>query len=346
MKGGWPRLARVASGAFVIAVVLAIAALTAAQRADTANAWIELSRYLPYYWLAAPCALACVLAAALGRRWFAASLCAPLLLATLTTGLEWHGAVDEAGHVRLMTYNSKLFAARPGSAVFRAVQAEVAAQDPDILVMQDAEGLLVGRAAPPLDGGPPLFGLPNVYALGQYVVASRLPLRGCTPGWMDFPGESHRFLRCAFDAHGTELTVVTAHFVSPRTGLIATRRAGIEGAGTWERNFENRLTQSQALAAQLAQMPRPLVVAGDLNAPESSPVVRQLLATGLRDSFSAVGRGHGFSYGQAMRAGLSFLRIDHVLASPDIAFARSIVGGGTASEHRPVIADLLLRRSP
>jgi endonuclease/exonuclease/phosphatase (EEP) superfamily protein YafD len=126
---------------------------------------------------------------------------------------------------------------------------------------------------------------------------------------------------------------------------MATRREGLDGAGAWERNFESRLAQSRALAEQVARMPRPLVVAGDLNAPESSPVVRQLLAAGLSDSFAAAGRGHGFSYGHALRAGRSFLRIDHVLASADVSFARSIVGGAEASEHRPVIADLLLRRA-
>ncbi len=55
----------------------------------------------------------------------------------------------------------------------------------------------------------------------------------------------------------------------------------------------------------------------DLNAPESSPVIRALL-------------------------GFSFLRIDRILVSPELGVIDAFAGGAQASEHRPVIADLLL----
>ena len=40
----------------------------------------------------------------------------------------------------------------------------------------------------------------------------------------------------------------------------------------------------------------------------------------------------------------SFVRIDHILVSPELGVRHSFVGGKEASEHRPVIADLLLQR--
>ncbi len=246
-----------------------------------------------------------------------------------------------------MTFNAKVGNALAGGGIGAgALAAEVARHDPDIVVLQDANGLLLDRGAPALEGGPPLFGLPHVFALGQYVVASRLPLRGCAPGQIGFGVEQHRYLRCAVDVHGKTLTVVTAHFKSPRDGLSATRHAGLDGAGEWEENFSDRLEQARALARDVATMPRPLVVAGDLNAPDDSPVVQALLAAGLADSFSTSGRGFGFTYGHSMRAGLSFLRIDHILASRDVTVVDSFVGEGRASEHRPVIADLILGDSP
>lgn len=322
---------------------MAIVVLTMAQRSATLDPWVELSRYLPYYWLLLPCLAAFAVACWLGRAWVVVSLAAPLTLASATMSAQWN--VGEAGEprIRLMTYNSKLN--RGGDpAVVQTVGRDVARHDPDVLVMQDSDGLLVERGAPALVGGQPLFGLPYVYAVSQYVVASRLPMRGCAPSAIEYGGQSHRYVRCTVDAHGTELTLVTMHFASPRMGLLATRREGVAGADEWQRNFAERLAQSHELARQLAPLPRPLVVAGDLNAPESSPVIQRLLAAGLRDSFSASGRGYGFSYGQSMRAGLSFLRIDHILASPEVGFAASFVGEGRNSDHRPVIADLVLRR--
>jgi vancomycin resistance protein VanJ len=102
--------------------------------------------------------------------------------------------------------------------------------------------------------------------------------------------------------------------------------------------------QARSLAFALAGNPRPLILAGDLNAPESSPVLGTLKAIGLRDAFSAAGIGYGYTHGHSLRPGFSFLRIDHVLVSAGIGVADCFVGGSEASEHRPVIADLLLSR--
>jgi vancomycin resistance protein VanJ len=343
MAGRLRRGLRGAAGLFVVAVLTALAALTVVQRLSGVTSWwVELSRYLPYYWLLLPCVAALALAPWLGRWWVVASLAALALLCGVTMRPEWGRREPASEHVRLMTFNVKAGHAVQHRDGVLALGAEVARHDPDILVMQDADGLLVERGAPPLVGAP-VFGLPHVYALGQYIVASRWPVQGCSTGQIGYRDEGHRYLHCSVDARGVPLTIVTAHLRSPRSGLSATRREGLDGAGEWQQNFRDRLAQSQALARDLAALPRPLVVAGDLNAPESSPVVQTLLEVGLRDAYSAAGRGYGHTYGHAIR-GLAFLRIDHILASPDIAIADCFVGDGRASEHRPVIADLVLRR--
>ena len=88
----------------------------------------------------------------------------------------------------------------------------------------------------------------------------------------------------------------------------------------------------------------PVILAGDLNADEHSPVVRSLLATGLRDAFGSAGLGYGYTYGHDLRPGFSFLRIDHVLVAGSIGVRDCRVGGRDGSEHRPVIADLFVER--
>ena len=335
--------------AAVLLVVGALMVLTVAQRsAGEGWWWLELTRYLPYYWLAVPCIAALLVSLALGRWWIAVAATNLALLAFVTMGFVWSAgdAADQASiRLRLMTFNVKAEKAKERPDGLATLASEVAWYAPDLLVMQDADGLRVARSDPAQGDGPPLFGLPYVHAVGQYVIASRFPLYDCTTGQIGFRNESHRYLRCRVDIGGRAVSVVTAHFQSPRSGLMAARHEGLEGADEWLGNYQDRLTQARALATGLADLPRPLVVAGDLNAPDTSPVVGTLLATGLRDTFSSAGRGWGYTYGHNLGRGLAFLRIDHILVSPDIGVVGSSVGTGAASDHRPVIADLFLRPS-
>jgi endonuclease/exonuclease/phosphatase (EEP) superfamily protein YafD len=329
----------------VAAVIAALVALTLAQRWVGADLWwVELSRYLPYYWLLLVCMAATALSLWLGWRWVVASLAAIGLLCTATMGLCWNAGDVEDEHLRVMTYNIKW--ERPGKREQETLgrTLEIARHDPDVLMLQDANGLVLDRHAPDPSGGPPMFGMPYVYAVGQYVIASRLPMHDCAEGHIGvLRDKSQRYVRCKVEYKGRTIELVNAHFLSPRGGLRAARRDPIEGADDWQLNFIERLEQSRALAGDLAARPGPKVVAGDLNAVESSPVIRMLLATGLRDAFSSAGRGYGYSYGHVFR-GLSFLRIDHVLVSAEIGVARCFVGDGRASDHRAVIADLVVRR--
>ena len=333
-----------ASRGFVAAVVLVIALMTLAQQVGHFGPWwLELSRYVPYPAVLAPAVAALLVSLRLGRRWFAASLAALALVLTIAMGFEWHSGDDGGVRVRVMTYNIKAYNAIKLRGGFAGLLREIERNDPDILVMQDANGLFGERTEPEWRPGP-VFGLPEVYAAGQYVIASRYPLRDCGTRSLAEAGEELRYLRCTVDAHGTALNLVTAHLESPRRGLNAARREGLKGLDEWRVNYEIRRAQAAALARDLAGSARPLIVAGDLNAPESSPVLRSLLAIGLRDAYSSAGRGFGYSYGQALPVRVSFLRIDHVLVSPELGVAACHAGRPGASEHRPVIADLLLRR--
>ena len=330
---------------WVVALLLfASIALTSAQQAGTVGPWwLELSRYLPYPVLLAPAALALLLSSALGWRWVLGSAATLALVASVGMGLVWGRPDSGRAPVRLMTYNIKAYKAALRSDGFAELAREVALHHPDILVAQDNHGITRSDVAPPWPGARG-FGMPYTFTVEQYIVASRYPLRDCARGSIAFRDQVHLYLRCTVDVDGIALNVVTAHFESPRSGLNAARREGLEGADEWKQNYEDRLGQARALASNLRGSARPLVVAGDLNAPQASSVVRTLLGTGLRDAFSSAGRGYGYSYGQALRLGFSFLRIDHILVSPEIGVVDCFVGGGDASDHRPVIADLLLQR--
>ena len=326
-------------------LIASLVGLTLAQQAGPlAPSWLELTRFLPYPALLGPALLALLLACTLGWRWVLASLVTLALVVTLAMGLAWGRPQAGGTPLRLMTYNIKAYKALQRDDGFRELAREVALHQPDILVTQDSHGVSRAQAAALWPGGR-AFGMPYQFAADQYIVASRYPLRDCALGRTDDRGQPLGFVRCRVDVDGVVLNLVTTHFESPRSGLNAARREGLEGADDWRQNHAERLGQAQALAHELRGLgagARPLVVAGDLNAPESSPVIRALLGLGLRDAFTSAGRGYGYSYGHAFRLGFSFLRIDHILVSPELGVADAFVGGAQASEHRPVIADLRL----
>lgn len=331
----------------VALVLAAFALLTAAQQwLAPDNVWVELSRFLPWYLFGAVLVAAAGVSLALGRAWVMACLAALGVLAIVTMDLQWRlpNSVAAAGRVmRVMTYNAKVLeaAARPGG--LAALEAEVRRLAPDLLVMQDAETLRTPRGHEAIVEGPPLYGLPHVAAVGQYVIASRWPLHDCAVGQIGTDHESRRTMRCRIEVDGTPVWVVTAHLITPRSGLYATRHDPIDGVDTWERNLEDRKAQARKLAIAVAALSGPRIVAGDFNAAEATPVMQTVLAAGLRDAFSAAGIGWGFTYGHGWKLGLSFLRIDHILVSAEFDVLASEVGRADASAHRPVVADLALR---
>ena len=115
-----------------------------------------------------------------------------------------------------------------------------------------------------------------------------------------------------------------------------------------ENNVEARFTQAQALSEYLRQEIGPVIVAGDLNSPDDSRVCATLRSAGLHDAFAQGGKGYGYTYGHFLLQhrlpafDFSWMRIDHIMMSSQFQSRRCWTGTGKASDHRPVIADLVL----
>lgn len=302
--------------------------------------WLEIARYVPFPAYLVPALVLVACAWPLGWRWRALSLLAPAIVATELMGLCL-GSPDEGSvRLRFMTYNVKAYIAKRSPDGYAKLAWEIASQDPDVIVMQDANPMsdddeLPGTILAALKGR-------TVFHADQYIVASRHPLSHCALGDMPVPAEETHFVHCTLNVAGRDIDLFTAHFVSPRDGLNAARGQAAGGLSGWETNFGDRVSQSILLAAIVGRSSHPVILAGDLNADEHSPIVRRLLATGLRDAFSSSSVGYGYTLGHALKPGFSFLRIDHVLVGPDIGVADCSTGGREASEHRPVVCNLLV----
>jgi endonuclease/exonuclease/phosphatase (EEP) superfamily protein YafD len=336
----WQGLGRIVIAAVTCAVLLIWLGMS---RTPDSHALQALLLYLPYPVYLLPALVAVGWSGWMGWGWRLLSALTLLFVLTVLMGLTWGRPDQGAGPVRLMTYNAKAYLASYRPRGFWELAEEVQRHNPDVLVMQDAGQLMDLKVTQPAVFKA-LFGERQVYGFDQYIVASRLPLKDCQPGWLPDFEQARAYVHCVLTAHGQEVDLITVHFVTPRDGLNATRSKGLKGLSAWRQNMNNRVTQSGDLAEQLRLMNRPRIVAGDLNAPERSVVVQDLLNTGMRDAFSSAGTGYGYTHGHSLWPGISFLRIDHILVSGQIGVRAAFAGGAIASQHRPVITDLFLTR--
>jgi endonuclease/exonuclease/phosphatase (EEP) superfamily protein YafD len=86
----------------------------------------------------------------------------------------------------------------------------------------------------------------------------------------------------------------------------------------------------------------PVVVAGDLNATRWHRGLSRLLARGLDDAHERRGRGWVATWPRDRWPIPPLLRLDHVLVSPQVGVRAVWEGAGPGSDHRPVLADLVV----
>ncbi|RKT85343.1 Metal-dependent hydrolase, endonuclease/exonuclease/phosphatase family [Saccharopolyspora antimicrobica] len=99
-----------------------------------------------------------------------------------------------------------------------------------------------------------------------------------------------------------------------------------------------RSAQVEAINGIVAGRNLPAVLTGDLNATPDAPEIAEITEH-LVDTWPIAGRGDGFTFDAAAPK----VRIDYVLASPEIDVHRAEVISTTASDHLPVVVDIALR---
>jgi endonuclease/exonuclease/phosphatase family metal-dependent hydrolase len=98
-----------------------------------------------------------------------------------------------------------------------------------------------------------------------------------------------------------------------------------------------RATQAMDMRGYVERSTEPTIVFGDLNAGPDAPELRPLFAV-LRDVWtSSTDAGLTYPAAQPVK------RIDYVLISPGFTVQRAFVPQTLAADHRPVVAELILR---
>lgn len=309
-----------------------------------------LNLYLPQVMWALPGAFLILLTWKYHRSslWLPA-LCMLWVLGPLM-GYNWpsrQARAEASGRpLRVMTWNIKY-----GNHDLAPLIEEVERSRPDIVLFQDAVHAAQGPLAEYFSGW-------QVRSQGQYLIASRYPLSQAEVHPLPYSGrKKESFMYCRVRVGSKDVSLYNVHFKTPRTSLNAFRKAK---RGAWyipkaierfENNVVTRLAQAGTVAGRVDREEGAVIVAGDLNSSDRSMVCGTLREAGLQDVFTVCGRGYGYTYGHFLLRHrlpwlrVSWMRIDHIMATHDLAPQRCWVGTGKASDHRPVIADFIFNNS-
>jgi vancomycin resistance protein VanJ len=140
------------------------------------------------------------------------------------------------------------------------------------------------------------------------------------------------------------IDVTTVHLETPRKGLegFLSKTDNFTGASPLHRlklNTELRDIESRAARSWVERGRNPKLVVGDFNTPIESRIFQRHWGD-LADAFAMAGLG----FGMTKDNGWIRVRIDHILYGPKWRAKRVVVGPSVGSDHRPVIADLILEK--
>ena len=121
-----------------------------------------------------------------------------------------------------MTWNVKDYITLGKRGGLSEIVSEIERHDPDVIALQDARALARIRGTNARVRT--MFADRQTFSFGQYVVASRFPLRDCTQGEITFREQTHTYVSCAVTVGTITFDLVNVHLITPRFGFSATRR--------------------------------------------------------------------------------------------------------------------------
>jgi vancomycin resistance protein VanJ len=201
--------------------------------------------------------------------------------------------------------------------------------NPDIVALQ--EWSRTGRSA--------LLQAPewHMQRLPGLCLASRRPIRRAERLGTDSMDDKGSVMRYEVDTPAGPVTFFNLHFATPREDLHGVLHDQPSGAADLDANSATRALQSAHVAGLALDCVGPVLIAGDFNTPPESVLFRRVWAP-FTDAFGTAGFGWGYTFINNRTT----VRIDHILAGPGWRCVRCWVGPSVGSQHRPVIADLVL----
>ncbi len=217
-----------------------------------------------------------------------------------------------------------------------AIMAMVSAERPDVVVIAECSQKLqqAFRSRPEFHSHPAIYSL-CLFSRGEILEWTE---RNPSDIWRE--GGAGNIVRAVVAGPAGPFRLGLVHLETPRGALqmyLDLSEIPKQGPST-RANMRQREKESRLAADWIAGgQAMPTIIAGDFNLPIESAIFRRYWG-GYRDAFSQTGFGTGYTkYTQHIGA-----RIDHILSSQEVLPIRSFVGKDVGSDHRPLIADLVL----
>lgn len=221
----------------------------------------------------------------------------------------------------------------------------LAAENPDLLLLQDARGR----------GADLVAKMPGMYAidLDQFAFLSKFPIQDAALVESVKAQGQPVAARYEVMIQGRAVAVYSVHLPTPRQQLarfIGGRRilGDLVGHGRRQAAYGNyrefvqdRILLAQALAKVLAGENLPMIVGGDFNTPDHG-YIYHLFAGEMTDAFAHAGRGWGLTFPGSTHNPISFfgpwLRIDYLFAGHGWHVTECHPEPGRKSQHKAVFA--------
>jgi endonuclease/exonuclease/phosphatase (EEP) superfamily protein YafD len=318
----WPRYLRLVAWA----LVLVAAGGTALRWVDVASSPVALVQSLTPY--AAGLVLLALCGALLPGPWkpriALTGGCVLVLAVHAAIWVPWLTEEEPRAGTELTVMTVNLYVGRADP---QTIVEEVRRQDADILVLTEVSSGSMDELVRFGIDGPLPHSLPDpVTGSGSTIIRSRLPL---TP----LPAE--RGGSAPLPVSRSPVGVLAAADVGKDVVV-----RGVHPTHPVGRRVELWRTGLGALTDAIDNTRGPMIVAGDFNASVDHPVMRQLMAPGLRDAHEVAGAGRPATWPRE-RGLAPFVHIDHVLVRGlDVASATELTIPG--SDHEAVVARLVV----
>lgn len=168
-------------------------------------------------------------------------------------------------------------------------------------------------------------------------VATQLPMR--FDGFLNFHslGVSGRLDRFILETPDGPVVLIDLHLPTPRPGIEAAMGSKFRDFSELRRIIEIRAEAARVARAWVGSSTQNMIIAGDFNTPVESRIYRANWSE-FRNAFSVAGNG----WGTTKQTSWFGTRIDHILYTSAWRCRKVWVGPAMGSDHRPLIADLVL----
>lgn len=204
--------------------------------------------------------------------------------------------------------------------------------DPDFIVMQEAGRYSVPWWTHALTSH-------EWHRRGEHVFGSRFPVGNIVGVW------AKGYVRYEIQVGSRKVTVFSIHPPSPQFAFRHVFRGHdprhpkewttLPPLEVLRSDVEQRRRVLEAIAADAALVPGPVIIAGDSNTPDGGRTLRDHFSR-WTDAFAAVGRGFGHTF----PAGAPWLRLDRVWVTDELQVLRVQQDNAVHSDHRALIVDL------